>query len=146
VRALTLSEAKAAMESKFWGAYRVARAARFKKSASLTLVSGFLSVRPSSSAALQGAINAAVEALARGLALELAPVRVNAVSPGLIETPLWSSMDDHKRNAMFADVAERLPVRRAGTAEDIGNAVIFLATTGFATGSTVLVDGGGAIA
>jgi NAD(P)-dependent dehydrogenase (short-subunit alcohol dehydrogenase family) len=91
------------------------------------------------------AINAALEALARGLALELAPVRVNAVSPGLIDTPLWAGMADDKREAMFAGAAQRLPARRVGQPEDIANAVLFLATTPFATGSTVRVDGGGAI-
>jgi NAD(P)-dependent dehydrogenase (short-subunit alcohol dehydrogenase family) len=146
VRTLGLSDAKAAMESKFWGAYRVARAAKIKNGGSLTFVSGFLSVRPSASSVLQGAINAALEALARGLALELAPVRVNAVSPGLIATPLWAGMADDKREAMFAGAAQRLPARRVGQPEDVANAVLFLATTSFATGSTVRVDGGGAIA
>jgi NAD(P)-dependent dehydrogenase (short-subunit alcohol dehydrogenase family) len=146
VRTLALADAKAAMESKFWGAYRVARIAKIKDGGSLTFVSGFLSVRPSASSVLQGAINAALEALARGLALELAPVRVNAVSPGLIATPLWSGMADDKREAMFAGAAQRLPARRVGQPEDIANAVLFLATTPFATGSTVRVDGGGAIA
>jgi NAD(P)-dependent dehydrogenase (short-subunit alcohol dehydrogenase family) len=146
VRTLDLADAKIAMESKFWGAYRIARAARINTGGSLTFVSGFLSVRPSASSVLQGAINAALEALARGLALEPAPVRVNAVSPGLIETPLWSKMPEDKRNAMFAGAAERLPVRRVGQPEDIANAILFLVTTPFATGSTVRVDGGGAIA
>jgi NAD(P)-dependent dehydrogenase (short-subunit alcohol dehydrogenase family) len=146
VRTLALADAKAAMESKFWGAYRIARAAKIKDGGSLTFVSGFLSVRPSASSVLQGAINAALEALARGLALELAPVRVNAVSPGLIATPLWAGMADDKREAMFAGAAQRLPARRVGQPEDIANAVLFLATTSFATGSTVRVDGGGAIA
>jgi NAD(P)-dependent dehydrogenase (short-subunit alcohol dehydrogenase family) len=146
VRALSLENARIAMESKFWGAYRVARAARINDGGSLTFVSGFLSVRPSGSSVLQGAINAALEALARGLALELAPVRVNTVSPGLIATPLWSGMDAEKREAMFASVAQRLPARRVGQAEDIANAIMFLAATPFATGSTVRVDGGGAIA
>jgi NAD(P)-dependent dehydrogenase (short-subunit alcohol dehydrogenase family) len=146
VRTLGLADAKAAMESKFWGAYRVARAARFKDGGSLTFVSGVLSVRPSASSVLQGAINAALEALARGLALELAPVRVNAVSPGLIATPLWSGMADDKREAMFAGAAQRLPAHRPGQPEDIANSVMFLVTTPFATGSTVRVDGGGAIA
>ena len=146
VRGLSLDDARRAMESKFWGAYRVARAARIAEGGSLTFVSGFLSVRPSAGAVLQGAINAALEALARGLALELAPVRVNAVSPGLIETPLWSGLSEEKRTAMFAGAAERLPARRVGQPDDIARAVLFLASTPFATGSTVRVDGGGAIA
>jgi NAD(P)-dependent dehydrogenase (short-subunit alcohol dehydrogenase family) len=145
VRTLGLADADAAMESKFWGAYRVARAAKIKQGGSLTFISGFLSVRPSAGAVLQGAINAALEALARGLALELAPIRVNAVSPGLIETPLWSGMAEVQRKTMFADVAAQLPARRVGQPEDVANAVLFLATTPFATGSTVRVDGGGAI-
>jgi NAD(P)-dependent dehydrogenase (short-subunit alcohol dehydrogenase family) len=95
---------------------------------------------------LQGAINAALEALARGLALELAPVRVNTVSPGLIETPLWSKMEASARNTMFESAAGRLPVRRVGQPEDIAQAIVYLASNGYATGSTVLVDGGGAIA
>ncbi|MBE7218970.1 MAG: SDR family oxidoreductase [Caulobacteraceae bacterium] len=146
VRGLSLEDARRAMESKFWGAYRIARAARITEGGSLTFVSGFLSVRPSGGAVLQGAINAALEALARGLALELAPVRVNAVSPGLIETPLWSGLPEDKRVAMFKGAAERLPARRVGQPEDIARAALFLATTPFATGSTVRVDGGGAIA
>ena len=115
VRSLSLADAKIAMESKFWGAYRIARAARIREGGSLTFVSGFLSVRPSSNSVLQGAINAALEALA-------------------------------KREAMLASAAQRLPARRVGQPEDIANAVMFLVTTPFATGSTVRVDGGGAIA
>ena len=145
VRDLPLADARAAMDSKFWGAYHVARAARIAHAGSLTLISGFLSVRPSKTAVLQGAINAAIEALARGLALELAPVRVNAVSPGLVATPLWSGMSEHARQDMYDAAAARLPARRIGRPEDIANAVIYLAATPYATGSTILVDGGGAI-
>ena len=109
-------------------------------------MSGFLSHRPSGGAVLQGAINAALEALARGLALERAPIRVNAVSPGLIDTPLWDSMPDADRAAMFARTAERLPARRVGRPEDIAQAILFVATNPFVTGTTVTVDGGGTIA
>jgi len=146
VRSLDLEDAQRAMDSKFWGAYRVARVAKIREGGSLTFVSGFLSVRPSATAVLQGAINAALEALARGLALELAPVRVNAVSPGVIDTPLWSAMPSDRRDAMFAREALRLPARRIGQADDIARAVLFVASNPFATGSTVRVDGGGAIA
>ena len=146
VRSLNLADARAAMESKFWGAYRVARVAHINGSGSLTLVSGFLSERPSATAVLQGAINAALEALARGLALELAPVRVNAVSPGMIDTPIWDDMPSEKRTEVFETTAEQLPVRKIGRPEDIANAVLFLMTTAYATGSTVRVDGGGVIA
>ena len=95
---------------------------------------------------LQGAINAALEALARGLALERAPVRVNTVSPGLIDTPLYAGMAAADQDAMFAKAAGRLPVGRVGKPEDIAQAILFVATNPFATGSTVTVDGGGTIA
>jgi NAD(P)-dependent dehydrogenase (short-subunit alcohol dehydrogenase family) len=145
VRVLSLDDARLAMESKFWGAYRIARSARFSERGSLTLISGFLSERPSATSVLQGAINAALEALGRGLALELSPVRVNTVSPGLIDTPLWSRIDGDARKEMFARVADRLPAKTIGQPSDIANAVFFAMTTPFATGSTIRVDGGGVI-
>jgi NAD(P)-dependent dehydrogenase (short-subunit alcohol dehydrogenase family) len=145
VRSLPLADAYAAMNSKFWGAYRIARLAKIADGGSLTLVSGFLGIRPSKASVLQGAINAALDALARGLALELSPVRVNSVSPGLIATPLWDKFAPDARQAMFDAAAARLPAQRVGQPEDVANAVIYLATTPFASGSTVLIDGGGAI-
>jgi len=146
VRKLGLDDAYSAMESKFWGAYRVARAARIRDGGSLTLVTGFLSVRPSATSVLQGAINAALESLVRGLALEMSPVRVNAVSPGVVRTPLWGGMDDATRAAFFATAGGKLPSKRVGEPQDIANAVLYAAGTGFTTGSTITVDGGGSIA
>jgi NAD(P)-dependent dehydrogenase (short-subunit alcohol dehydrogenase family) len=115
------------MDSKFWGAYHVARAAKVRDGGSLCFISGFRSVRPSANTVLQGAVNAALEALTRGLALEMAPVRVNAVSTGLVATPMWSGMGEADRERMFSDAAERLPFRRIGEASNIANAVLFLA-------------------
>jgi NAD(P)-dependent dehydrogenase (short-subunit alcohol dehydrogenase family) len=145
VRELTLEDAYASMDSKFWGAYRIAKAARLNANGSLTLVSGFLSQRPNASSVLQGAINAAIEGLVRGLALEFAPVRVNAVSPGLIDTPLLARMNAEKRRAMMENAKEKLPVHRVGAPEDIAQAILFVATNPYATGSVVTVDGGAII-
>ncbi|MGU3476880.1 SDR family oxidoreductase [Methylobacterium sp. D48H] len=91
------------MDSKFWGAYWIARSVQLRPGGSLTFVSGYMSERLQAAAPLQGAINAALESLARGLALELAPTRVNSVSLGLIETPLWSRMPEKDRAAMYAN-------------------------------------------
>ena len=146
VAKLALDDAEAALNSKFFGAYRVARLARIAEAGSLTFVSGFLSTRPSASSVLQGAINAALEALARGLALEKAPVRVNAVSPGLVDTTLWSGMAEADRQAMFEGAAKRLPARRIGQPADIAQAILFVASNPYVTGTTVTVDGGGTIA
>lgn len=143
---LSLPEALVSMNSKFFGAFRVAKAAKVNDGGSITFVSGYLSQRPSATSVLQGAINAALEALARGLALERAPVRVNTVSPGLIETPLHRKMDEAKRKAMFEKAVAHLPVRRVGQPKDIAAAILFVATNPFATASTITVDGGGTIA
>lgn len=145
VRTFTLDDAHAAMASKFWGAYHVARHARIRNGGSLTFVSGVYSIRPSKQAVLQGAINAALEALARGLALELAPVRVNTVSPSLTATPLWDRLDVPVREKMFKDKAAQLPAGRIGRAEDIASAILFLTGNPFATGTTLLIDGGDAL-
>jgi NAD(P)-dependent dehydrogenase (short-subunit alcohol dehydrogenase family) len=145
-RQLPLADAYSAMNSKFWGAYRIARLVRIREEGSLTLISGYLAARPRATSVLQGAINAALEALGRGLALELAPVRVNTVSPGLIATPLWDRISLEARQTMYAEAAQRLPARRVGQAEDIAQAVLYLAGNRFATGSTILVDGGAVIA
>jgi NAD(P)-dependent dehydrogenase (short-subunit alcohol dehydrogenase family) len=105
------------------------------------------SQRPQPGAVLQGALNAAVEALARGLALELAPtVRVNTVSPSTTATPLWNKLGADGRAAKLAAMRQRLPLQRVADAADIAQAILFLAGNRFATGSTVLVDGGDALA
>ncbi len=146
LRQMPVESARESMESKFWGAYNVARALRIVEGGSLTFISGAWGLRPSAGAVVQGAINAALEGLARGLALELSPTRVNCVSPGLIDTPIWSGMDDAARRAMYERAAASLPARIVGRADDIANAVLFLMKTPFATAATLRVDGGAAIA
>lgn len=146
VSALALEDAYACMESKFWGSYRVARAARINDSGSLTFVTGFLAHRPNPTAVLLGAVNGGLEALARGLALERSPVRVNCVSPGLVDTPLYARMPEENRSAMFRSAAARLPVKRIGQPDNIAAAITFVAANPYVTGATITVDGGGTIA
>src|SRR5215510_6026891 len=143
---LSLQDAYGNMNAKFWSAYKTARLARISPEGSLTLVSGFLSQRPNKDALLQGCINAALESLGRGLALALAPVRVNTVSPGIIDTPIRASMPADQKKKMFDHVASTLPARRVGQPEDVAEAILMLMTNPFTTGSTMFVDGGGMIA
>ncbi|WP_172327161.1 SDR family oxidoreductase [Mangrovicoccus sp. HB161399] len=145
VKELPLEDAYASFNSKFWGAYRLARAAKIREGGSLTFTSGFLSVRPKPGAAIQGAINAALEGLTRGLALELAPVRVNCVSPGLVKTEMYGTLDGDGRKAMFEGAAEKLPVGRVGTPEMIAVQALAFMENPYMTGSTVFVEGGGAL-
>ena len=141
-RTVATEDVRATMEAKFWGAWRVARAAEFRPGGSLTLVSGYLSVRPRPNSAIIGAANGALESLARSLALELAPARVNAVSPGIIDTPIRAAMPEEARRDMLAKTAAALPVGRVGIGEDIARQILGFMANGFATGSIVYIDGG----
>jgi NAD(P)-dependent dehydrogenase (short-subunit alcohol dehydrogenase family) len=145
-RTVAMEDVRATMESKFWGAWRVARSAEIRAGGSLTLVTGFLSVRPRPNSAIVGAANGALESLARSLALELAPVRVNAVSPGIIDTPIRAAMPEQARKDMLAKTAAALLVGRVGTGEDVARQILAFMTIGFATGSIVYLDGGALVA
>jgi len=144
-KTVAMEDVRATMESKFWGAWRVARAADIRPGGSLTLVSGFLSVRPRPNSAIVGSANGALESLTRALALELAPVRVNAVSPGVIDTPIRAAMPEEARREMLAKAAASLPVKRVGQGEDIARQIMAFMANGFATGSIVYIDGGGLV-
>jgi NAD(P)-dependent dehydrogenase (short-subunit alcohol dehydrogenase family) len=141
-KTVAMDDVRATMESKFWGAWRVARSAEIRPGGSLTLVTGYFSTRPRSGAVIVGAANGALESLTKGLALELAPVRVNAVSPGLIDTPIRASMPEAARRDMLTKAAAALPVGRVGTGEDIAQQILAFMMIGFATGSVVYIDGG----
>ena len=142
VRDQDLEDAYAAMNVKFWGAYRVARKASVAPGGSLVFVSGFLSRRPKPNMVLVGAINAALETLAQGLALEMAPVRFNVVSPGIIDTPTRAAMPAEARKMLLENVARSLPVRRVGLAEDVAQQILLMLQNSFMTGSVVYIDGG----
>jgi len=86
--------------------------------------------------------NGAADVLARSLALELAPIRVNAISPGVIDTGAWDALGEQGKADYFADMRARNPARRIGTADDIANGVLFAMTSPFLTGVTLHIDGG----
>ena len=141
-KTVPLDDVRFTMEGKFWGAWRVARAAEFRSGGSLTLVSGFLSIRPRANSAIVSAANAAIESLSRALALELAPLRVNCVSPGIIDTPIRAAMPEEARKEMLVKTAASLPVGRVGVGEDVARQIVACMTNGFMTGSTIYLDGG----
>lgn len=145
-KTVSMEDARSTLEGKLWGAWRVARAAEIKAGGSLTLVSGFLSIRPRPNSAIVGAANGAIESLTRALALELAPVRVNCVSPGIIDTPIRAGMPEAARKEMLAKIAGGLPVGRVGLGDDIAVQILAFMANGFATGAIVYVDGGALIA
>ena len=89
------------------------------------------------------AVLSAVEALAPALALELAPVRVNAVTPGLIDTPLLHTAHGAERDTIVQNRAAILPGRRVGTADEVAQVILTMMTNAYLTGEVVHMDGGG---
>ncbi|MGZ5803634.1 MAG: SDR family oxidoreductase [Xanthobacteraceae bacterium] len=139
---LQMADAQAIMNVKYWGYFRVARAAKISPTGSLTFIGGKLAARPTQGTALIASINSAIEGLTRGLAVDLAPTRVNTISPGVIDTPLWDQMAPASREAMYKKATETLPARRIGQPEDVAQALIFLMTNPFATGMVMNLEGG----
>jgi len=142
---LAVEEAQAMFNSKLWGPYRVAQAAlpALARPASITLFSGVLSRRPGLNCSALGAVNAAVEGLTRGLALELGPdIRVNCVAPGMVRSEAYDRMPSDKREQMYRSTGESLPVARVGETDEIAQAVLYLMSNGYTTGLVLDVDGG----
>lgn len=141
---LETDQARKLFENKFWGPYYAAKYGAPKLSAqgSITLFSGVVAYKPMIGSSALGAVNAAVSNLGQTLALELAPIRVNIVSPGIIDTPSRSKMPENTRNQFYATVADKLPVKRVGHPEDVAQGVLYLIQNHFVTGTVLHVDGG----
>jgi NAD(P)-dependent dehydrogenase (short-subunit alcohol dehydrogenase family) len=112
---------------------------------SVVLTGGVASLRPQKGWTVAASVCGAMEAFTRALAVELAPVRINLVSPGFVRTPLWGNIPEAQREAMYADVGAALPVGRVGEARDIAQTYVYLMTNRYSTGQVVVVDGGGVL-
>jgi NAD(P)-dependent dehydrogenase (short-subunit alcohol dehydrogenase family) len=134
-----------AIDTRFWGAFNAAKYGAEKMTAggSITFMSGTAGRRPLPGAAVTTASCGAVEAFARALALDLAPIRVNTLQPGYVDTPLLDEMLGEARVKIKAEAGARLPVKRIGTSEELADAVLFLMKNGYVNGITLTVDGGG---
>ena len=142
---LPVTDAQTMFDSKFWGPYRVTQAALAKLAdgGSVTFFSGVLSRRPGMNCSGLGAVNAAVEGLTRGLALELGPrLRVNCISPGMVRSEAYARMPEDKREAMYRDTGASLPVGRVGEVDEIADVVLLAATNAYLTGQILDIDGG----
>jgi len=135
-----------ALDQRFWGALYAAKYAATKMGAggSITFMSGTTAIRPLPGAAVATASCGAVEAFARSLALDLAPIRVNTIQPGLVDTPFLDLLGD-RRQAIIDDYSRSLPVGRPGRPEEIADAAFFLMRNQIVTGITLTVDGGGVL-
>jgi NAD(P)-dependent dehydrogenase (short-subunit alcohol dehydrogenase family) len=142
---LDLTAARRFLETRFWGAVAAAKhaAPRIRPGGSIVFSSGIAGARPQSGWAMGASICAGMEGLMRALAVELAPTRVNLVSPGFIRTPLWRDIPEADREALFASVGAKLPTGRVGEPGEIAAAYLFLMQAGFTTGHVLVADGGG---
>ncbi|MBO9451175.1 SDR family oxidoreductase [Tropicibacter sp. R16_0] len=142
---LPTDDLRSMIEAKFVGPFVTAREVLpyLNQGGSISLFSGVLSRRPSAGAVGLGSVNAAVEALAKGLAQELAgQARVNCISPGMVATEAYAGMPEDAREGMYAQVGNSLPVGRVGEAQEIAQAVVLTMTNAFMTGAILDVDGG----
>jgi NAD(P)-dependent dehydrogenase (short-subunit alcohol dehydrogenase family) len=139
-----LKQARRAFELRYWSALATVKygSSQIRKGGSIVLTTGVAGRRPQSGWVIAASVCGTIEALTRALAVELAPIRVNAVSPGVVRTNLWQNMNSSERQQLFESVGKRLPVGRVGEAHDIAQAYLFLMKEGFGTGQTVVVDGG----
>jgi NAD(P)-dependent dehydrogenase (short-subunit alcohol dehydrogenase family) len=139
-----LKQARRAFELRYWSALATVKygSPQIRKGGSIVLTTGIAGQRPLSGWVIAASICGTIEALTRALAIELAPIRVNAVSPGVVRTNLWQSMNSVEREQLFESVGKRLPVGRVGEAHDIAQAFLFLMKEGFSTGQIIVVDGG----
>jgi NAD(P)-dependent dehydrogenase (short-subunit alcohol dehydrogenase family) len=140
-----LQQARQAFELRYWSALAAVKygSPHIRKGGSVVLTTGIAGQRPHKGWVLAASVCGTIEALTRALAVELAPIRVNAVSPGVVRTNLWQNiMGEAEREQLFESVGNSLPVGRIGAADDIAQAYLFLMQEGFSTGQTVVVDGG----
>lgn len=146
-REIGVADISFSLFGKLVGPFLCARCAKLRPAGSIVFWSGVLSRRPGNNDALLAAINAAVEAMTRALAKDLAPVRVNCISPGVVAgTAAYDKMPESAREQMFSNIAARLPVGRVGRPEDVASLAIELMTNGFITGAVIDIDGGHLIA
>jgi NAD(P)-dependent dehydrogenase (short-subunit alcohol dehydrogenase family) len=145
--ATDLNKARQAFELRYWAVLAAVKYAskHIRKNGSIVLTTGIAGERPHKGWTLAASVCGAIVSLTRALAVELAPIRVNAVSPGVVRTNLWRNMQEHQREGMFESVGKTLLVGRVGEPCEIARAYLFLMQEGYSTGQTVVVDGGGVL-
>lgn len=142
--AMSLTEMRESFEEKVYTHFATAQAALpfLRKGGSITFVSAVSAHAAAPGTAGIGAANAAVAAFVPILAVELKPLRVNGVSPGVIDTPWWDFMSVDQKQAVFAEYGAKSPAGRVGSPDDVAQAITFLIRNGFMTGHVLLCDGG----
>jgi NAD(P)-dependent dehydrogenase (short-subunit alcohol dehydrogenase family) len=144
LREVKRSDIRLAFEGKLYSYLQAIALAQV--TGSITLLSAMSSRAAIPGTAVLASVNGAVDRIVPPLAAELAPVRVNAVSPGPIDTPWWSWLPEDARAAQFEQFAGQLPAKRIGRAEEVADAIRYLIGASYVTGAILPVDGGGTVA
>jgi NAD(P)-dependent dehydrogenase (short-subunit alcohol dehydrogenase family) len=141
---LTESQVNASFRTKVTGPLLLAKhfAQNLAPDGSFLFMSGATALKPTPGMLAVGATNAAVDAITAALAVELAPIRVNAIAPGTIDTGAYDALGDERKAALFKTRSATNPARRIGTAEDVAAVALAILTNGFLTGTSIPVDGG----
>lgn len=141
---VAISDVRLGFEEKVYPHFAAAQAALpfLRKDGSMTFIAAVTAHAAMPGTAGLGAANAAVAALIPILAAELRPLRVNGVSPGVIDTPWWDFLPGDQKSAIFADYAAKTPAGRVGRGEDVAQAISFLIADTFMTGHMLICDGG----
>lgn len=139
-----LDKQRDVFDVRFWGSAVAAQVAKIRPGGSITLTIGSVVVKPRPTWSLLAGVTGAVDGLTRGLAVDLAPVRVNVVSPGMVKTELWdnSGMSKEVQETTFASAAKSLLVQHVADADEIAEAYLFCMKCGYITGQRIEVDGG----
>lgn len=134
-----------AFAAKLWAPIFLVKhaARRIAREGSFTFFSGFRAVKPSPGASITSLVNGGLEAFTKAMAVELAPLRVNAISPGVVDSGSWDRLGAEARERLFSDYAQKTPARRVGRPEDLAAATLFAMVNPFLTGTVLTLDGGG---
>ncbi|GCD93466.1 SDR family oxidoreductase [Embleya hyalina] len=148
IAGLDLERLAAGFAGKFWPFVRIVQAAlpRLAAHASVTFVTAASARAAFPGTAGLAAINGALEAMVPPLAVELAPIRVNAVSPGVIDTPWWDAIPSEARTELFTGISAATPVGRVGRADEVADVIRMFVGNGFVTGTVIDCTGGANLA
>jgi NAD(P)-dependent dehydrogenase (short-subunit alcohol dehydrogenase family) len=143
-----IDKARQFFNLRFWGAFTAVKygAPHINPGGSVSLTSGNASIRPGKGWTIAAGICGAMEGLVRALAVELSPIRVNSVMPGVVRSNLWNSMPAADRENLFKAIGEANLVHRVGEVEDIALAFVYLMKQQYGTGQNLVIDGGSVLA
>ena len=145
VTELSASDVQRAMNAKLWAPFFLVKHGKphIDAAGSFVFFSGIRGARPAPRSSITSLVNGGLEAFAKAMAVELGPIRVNVISPGIVDSgPFWSALGDEARERFFSDFAQRSPARRVGLPDEQADAVLFAIANPFLTGAVIPIDGG----